>query len=623
MGLAVVAALVGLIAAWPRTRRIAGPVDSLAPGPDRVSPRPPAPPLAGEPVHAPPDAAPVQAPQAEPPPLRASPAHVSAPAPVPPTFVRGEARFADGTAFPTAARLLVTRGPDDARGDVVGLDVIAGRFEGFVGGTGPRRVIAVQVGDWTFAASYVVRGSDAPPDDASWVVLVAPPRPAQIVVVDAASGAPIRGARASVELAGRREDGVAPARVLAPAANDGLVEFPWSPEDISVRVEAPGYVGTGASVPPGLGEALRVEMVRSGAIAVRCTPALVARAPRVALARNEHTREDVVIPLDGAGGRCEGLRPGTWIVTTVPATDDEPVQVEIEVRAGETASALLDVQAESAPRSRDVRVSVLVPEGWKEAFAPYEQPTLSVEVHGAEARTRAVERTTDVPYASTDHQELVVSRLLAGSYHVYIGPPVNSHTRIVVPQSDDGVRIELPSPRRLEVVLRDATDGRDVQNAEVSWVPWDEQGGAPGRSTDLSWNAERRAFVGWIPGGTKGYVTFECAEDFVEPDGAALETSASGSDVVRVEVPLVRAGAVRVVLRFAGRPVRGGTVRVVDDQGRSGSGVSGPDRRQSGIRPGRRTVHVDPPEGFRPVEPREVEVRPGVEVEVTIDLVAK
>ena len=629
LGLAVVVALValvGLIAAWPRTRRVAVPVDSLAtaPGVDRASPRPPtpAPPLAGEPASALPGATPVQAPPADPPPLRASPVRVPAPAPVPPTFVRGEARFADGTAFPSGARLLVRRGPDDALADVVGLDVIAGRFEGFAGGSGSLRVVSLQVGDWTFAASYVVRGAEAPTDDAPWVVLVAPPRPPRIVVVDAASGAPIPGARAWIDVAGRREAAAAPATEFGPAAADGLVDLPWSPEAISVRVEAPGYVVADASVPPGLEPALRVEMARAGSIAVRCTPALVARSPKV-LARREHTWGDVVIPLDGSGGRCEWLEPGTWTVTAVPATDDEPVRLEVDVRAGETASVLLDVQAESAPRSRDVRVSVLVPDGWKDAFAGEAQPTLSMEVRGADARTRGIERSVDVAYAPSGHQGLVVPRLLAGSYHVYIGPPVNWRTRIVVPEGDDGVRIELPASRRLEAIVRDATDGREVGDAEVSWAPWNDDGGPSGAYTMLRWDAKRRTLVGWIPAGSKGYVSFEGPEDFVEAEGAELSTPAFGTDVVRVDVPVVRAGSVRVILRVAGRPIQGGSILVRNERGTPTSVSFGPDHQLRGVPPGRMKVNVSPPDGFRPVEPREVEVRPGVEVEVTIDLVAK
>ena len=596
----------------------------LARDPTRTFPLPEAAPAPHPPLLAP---NPLRAPSASP---ESGRSPLLRPATPQPRRVEGVVQFSDGAAVGAGSSVHLQKAVGTPDRPTVVAAVAAGRFEVDLLDPAPYEVVGVMLRDTWLPAGELVAAPLEPLDGTPWTIVLPDPAHPVLRIVDTSSGLPIAGAAVLEGYDGEVEPGVLQAghplhdevrRVWLGDAS-GLVVLSPTSKDTVVHVRAPGHVGRVVTIPPRLRGPLQLELDAGGTITVTVV-GTVAAEELVIVLRSPTLSDPGPVVLDPKGhGIADGIPPGPWEVAVFRKSrmtlqlDAKPV----DVRAGETVAVTLVPQSNDMER-RSVQATIRVPQGWRVPISASGQHRLSVVFWGADATTTGIEREVDLDAASELNFDTKVLDLVAGKYVVFVGSPVNWRTTLIIPTDGSRLSIDVPPPRVLQVVVRDATDGRELTSGSVSWAPENTDRYPFGAYSEGVYAPLSHAYSLWIPEGLAGYVGVDVkGYDQWSADGDMVR--ADEPSPVRREIQVMRGGSVDVSVVVEGRayPTAIVALRPVGESHDFHSGGAG---RVDGLTAGRWTVRVEDVPGFISVLPREVEVRPGATVSVLFELKPK
>ena len=649
----------GLVA-W-RMNRDAGPrggsVAETAASSGASTLEPPAPALAGR-------AAPIRPAAAEPLPPSGSVSSAdedASDAPLAPADgpVRLVVRLVGEGPRPKRIEILATpNGDDEARCRLVMKDgILEGRLP-----AAKAYELYLWIDGWSTDASF----SEARVVDSQLEIAVMLPQTPSLLVVDAATGAPLPSALGLTADSWMNEAMPAPspasllgARIVASGAGRLVLEKTALARTLWIGAE--GHRWTQVHVLPddhdrrvalANGGDLRVEVTgvtdwASFGLVASSIPSATSATGAVAPAGEEPP--EVFLRATEVPGRylLDGIAPGRWRLRfgwqTTYVIQELLGSVEADVRPGETTEVELRAGA-AAPPWHDVTLEIVVPGAWTEA------PRITVR--GAGRKTLGAGHLDQVVFAEGPKGTWVgrLAGVPAGPYQVTVDP--FGFFRFIHVREDTTVeRVLVPPPAVVRVRVLDDQTGNPVEAAAVlaeSPGPYGESQGAfaeawadPVRRDDAvtSWGGTDAA-KGEFEVATGAYVlrvplgpidVSVKAAAYV--DATAQVTATASPDAAAEEVRLIRAGSilVRAVRKGSLDPTVDGyfSLDAVSVEGSepgetgicSGDFRGGSSRLES-LRPGTYRVRVRPT-GSEAVIAREVKVLAGEEKTVDIELPAK
>jgi hypothetical protein len=545
------------------------------------------------------------------------------------------------------------------RGVVGGID---GAFEETFPGPGTYTVSAITAEDLEYPEATKTVELQA---GTELVLVLRERKPTVLLVRDAASKAPVPGARAWEER-GDSTHGV-PGGAYGPSSprhlkglplvadDEGRIPVPGGKGAAYLAVRAAGTAWTRVATPRDAGEIV-VELIPGGAVRLQVKRLAELEEARVFMgsipeagrppdeedgaawsdAPPDIRWEEVSLPPEGDTLLLEGLpcgprrfqvqRGDTWQKTQVYGS------VDVEVVRGETVAAAVETTPAGAGPKFALRATLVLSAEW--GPLPTDDATI-FEVEGAEPRTAHVNLWPKwTAEEETREIEFTTDPVPAGRYRL-LTDRFGWGTEFDLSGEATAHRWTLPAPARVVVLVLDDESGRPLARASLRArnVPDYHRGGESGESGETGECMLRITPGTWIVECQReGYEDWTIRVEVPEPSEIRRTVRLRKASGVEVQFHLddvLFLGPVEVeVQRDTGS--KGTFAQLQSEKGDDGGVLFSTSTTASSgkfqftdLPPGAWIVKATPPPGFEPVEPKKVELERGKRVSVRFDLVRK